>query len=79
VRAVAVQSATAVFARSAYGGTGAVAPQQVPAVIAGLRRTWEVAEQPAERNAIVVALRGLKDAKAIAAAEELEKTERPAK
>jgi HEAT repeat protein len=79
VRSVALQSATALFRRSAMDPDGPAAATRRSAAIAGLRQIWELAEQPEARNAVVVALRGLKDPKAIAVAEELEKKDRRAK
>jgi hypothetical protein len=72
IRALAVQSATALFRKSALGVEGTPAPARVPAAIEGLRKTWTVAEDPAARGAVSAALRGLKDPRAIAAADELE-------
>jgi hypothetical protein len=73
VRAVAVQSATTVFSKSALGGAAAPKPELVPPALDGLRQTWKVAEDPAAKNAIISALRGLKEPKAVAAADELER------
>lgn len=73
VRALAVQSATSLYGKSAFEGGNAPLAARVPAAIAGLRKTWDLAEKPAAKNAILAALRSLKDPKAIAAAEALEK------
>jgi hypothetical protein len=72
-RALAVRSATTLFTKSAFGENNAPVPKQVSAAIDGLRKTWTAAEQPAEKNGVVAALRTLKDPKAVAAAEELDK------
>lgn len=76
VRAAAIQSATALLKRNAMGGDKAPAPQLVPAALEGFRQAWDLAEQPEARDAIVAALRGLKDTKATALAEMLEKEPR---
>jgi HEAT repeat protein len=73
VRTLAVRSATTLFTKSAFGGNNAPVPALVPRAIEGLRKTWAAA-QPAEKSAVISALRSLKDPRAVAAAEELEKS-----
>ncbi len=72
VRGVAVRSAAAVFGRSALSESNTPVAAAVPAAIAGLTKTWELAERADGQNAVLVALRGLKDPRAAAAAQELE-------
>jgi HEAT repeat protein len=72
VRSAAIHSATAMFRRSAVDADAPAAATRMAAAIAGLHQTWELASEPDARHAIVVALRGLKDPKAVAAAAELE-------
>ncbi|MDO8540285.1 MAG: HEAT repeat domain-containing protein [Opitutaceae bacterium] len=76
VRALAVRSVTTLYAKSAAGARSTPAPEAVSAAITGLRQVWSVAENPAEKNAVLTALRGLKNPKAVATAEELEKQSR---
>ena len=79
VRSVAIQSATMLYRKSALNAEGAIAPDRVPPAIAGLREIWKLALQPEARNAVIVALRGLKDPQAVASADELEKKPERAK
>lgn len=72
VRAIAVRSAAAVFGRSALGANNAPNAAAVPGAIAGLTKTWELAELADGRNAVLVALRGIKDPRALEVARELE-------
>ena len=65
--------------RSAFAGNNAPTPERMAASIEGLRRAWKLAKQPEEKSAIIAALRGLKDTKAIAAAEQLGMAESGAK
>jgi HEAT repeat protein len=78
VRQQAVQSAIAVFRKSVLGPEGGVAAGLVPAAVTGLKQTWEAAQRAEDKNAVVGALKALKDPRAVGAAEELEKRSAPA-
>lgn len=73
VRAMAVQSAKALHLKNLFGGTTTPIPARLPATLDGLRATWQLAERPAEKDGIIASLRGLKNAKATALADELER------
>lgn len=79
VRTLAVESAVAVYARNALGPNGRPRPEAVPAAVDGLRQAWSVADQRGAKNAVLTALRGLKDPVATAAATELERADGRAK
>jgi hypothetical protein len=72
IRTAAVKSATTVYSRGVYGTSGQVVPERIPEAIAGLRKTWTLAPSAVEKDAVIVALRGLKDERATKAARELE-------
>ena len=72
IRSIAIRSAIAVLSRSALGPNNQPVPELVPEAIAGLRAAWEIAAEPADKNAIIVALRGLKHDRAAEVARELE-------
>lgn len=77
-RALALRSATAVLARSVDPDNAAPARAALPAAIAGLREAWEMAERVSEKNAVVAALRRMRDPSARATADELENRQRNA-
>ncbi len=73
VRSSAVRAATNLYSKSAFGGAGAgPVAALVPGTIEGLKKTWPLATNRMDRNAILVALRGLKDPNAKALADEWE-------
>lgn len=74
VRSVAIRAAAAVFSRSAVGPGGQPQPALVAEAVAGLRKTWDLATDAADKDAILVALRGMRDQGATDAARLLEAT-----